>query len=137
MDQDQFISVTDAAKRLGVHRNTILLRCEKGIYDYEWSDGPKGRQKWVRLSSLDGSPQSPRTQDKPAHASSPQVMPANASPAILSVLSPILEQMRADAAENGMLKERVRTLEDQIKGYQQAARDTDMSRPWWRKLFRP
>jgi hypothetical protein len=136
-DQDELISITEAAKRLGTHRNTIVGRVNRGIYTTEQGHGPKGAQTYIHVSSLNNTTAPPTLHMDPSGAMTPAKRQASPA-AILSVLSPILEQMRADAAENGMLKERVRTLEDQIRSYQQAARDrADMSRPWWRKLFRP
>ena len=91
------ISVTDAAKLLGIHPNTVRKRIKKGVYTAEWAPSPHGPQQFLHLDQLNGEGIHPSTTESTSTPSLSYIPPPQPPPldAVLQqVLTPFLTQLQ-------------------------------------------
>ncbi len=115
----QGLTISQAAKVLGVSARTVRRYIKAGKLHAELVDGPFGEE--YRIPELPSELHQPKPLDK-----TPGQTPVQA----MDVIMELQEKNLALAAQLGAAAERIRNLESQVKLLAVA------SQPWWKRLFR-
>ena len=115
----QSVSITEAARLLGVSSRTVRRYIKSGKIEAELVAGPFGQE--YRILTLPRELQKSKPVDNTPGQTLSQAM---------DIIRELQEKKLALAAQLGAATERIRNLESEVKLLTAAARQ-----PWWKRLF--
>ena len=116
----QGLTISEAARKLGVSSRTVRRFIKSGKIDAELVPGPFGQE--YRILSLPRDLRKTKPIDNTPGQTPSQVM---------DIIRELQEKNLALAAQLGAATERIRSLENEVKLLVAAKR----KQPWWRRLF--
>lgn len=120
---NQGITISQAAKKLGVSTRTVRRHIKSGKIRAELVSGPFGDE--YRIYDL---PQEPSGDKEPVDSTPGQTSIKDAD-GLLAYIRELQEKNLALAARFGAASERIKNLESQVKLL------TAPKQPWWRRIF--
>jgi hypothetical protein len=134
-DSTELVSVTEAARLLGIHPNTVRKRIKKGAYTAEWAPSEHGPQQLIPRAQLDGSCIHPPTDNTGDGSTSSLTFIAPPAPPPLELvvekaLNPFVAKLEETLKENGRLEAELRAAREEL-----AALRAKPAAPWWRRLL--
>lgn len=125
MEEESFLTISQAARSLGVSKDTVRRRIKKGELNAQKLNGPYGMAYYIREQDLARAQQI--TEVVPV---SRQISPVQLQKIISDAVEPGQDEIRQELQE---LREEIKSLNRQLKESELTSKNP--KQPWWKRLF--